>query len=289
MPNEKVLLRTTMVAGIVGAVFVCLQPASAADMAVKAPPPPAAGCVQAVDGVNGTIGGFGGSAADHTYAGAMGAMSAPLGCELGVQVDGLSSSFDGRFLGGAAGHLFMRNPAQGLLGLYGDYVKSDQFGGVQEAHLGGEGELYSGRWTIRALAGVERGSNNTNLVGTVIQNINMPTRFFDQVNLAFYPTDNFEIFAGHRYLGGKNAAAFGGEWGLPMSHGIMASLFAEGLAGENSFHGGWGGVRFYFGQNDKTLIRRHREDDPTDWDTNSPFGITNSIKTVPMAAPPPLT
>ena len=36
-------------------------------------------------------------------------------------------------------------------------------------------------------------------------------------------------------------------------------------AGEGSFHGVWGGVRFYFGQKDKTLIRRHREDDPTDW------------------------
>ena len=45
----------------------------------------------------------------------------------------------------------------------------------------------------------------------------------------------------------------------------MTSLFVEGRAGEGSFHGVWGGVRFYFGQKDKTLIRRHREDDPTDW------------------------
>ena len=45
----------------------------------------------------------------------------------------------------------------------------------------------------------------------------------------------------------------------------MTSLFVEGRAGENNFHGISGGVRFYFGQKDKTLIRRHREDDPTDW------------------------
>ena len=33
----------------------------------------------------------------------------------------------------------------------------------------------------------------------------------------------------------------------------MASLFAEGRIGEDDYHGVWGGVRFYFGQNDKTL------------------------------------
>ena len=91
------------------------------------------------------------------------------------------------------------------------------------------------------------------------------TRFFDQVNLAYYLTDDFKAYVGHRYLGGKNALALGGEYGMPLGHGVMASLFAEGRIGEDDYHGVWAGVRFYFGQNDKTLIRRHREDDPTDW------------------------
>ena len=42
----------------------------------------------------------------------------------------------------------------------------------------------------------------------------------------------------------------------------MAALFAEGDAGEGWYHGVWVGLRIYFGQKDKTLIRRHREDDP---------------------------
>ncbi len=90
------------------------------------------------------------------------------------------------------------------------------------------------------------------------------TRFFDQMDVAYYLTDNLEAYIGHRYLGGKHALALGGEYGIQMGK-TMTSLFVEGRAGEGSFHGVWGGVRFYFGQKDKTLIRRHREDDPTDW------------------------
>ena len=44
----------------------------------------------------------------------------------------------------------------------------------------------------------------------------------------------------------------------------MASLFVEGRAGE--YTGVWGGLKMYFGKSDKTLIRRHREDDPIKWD-----------------------
>jgi hypothetical protein len=44
----------------------------------------------------------------------------------------------------------------------------------------------------------------------------------------------------------------------------MAALFAEGRLGEAGTNGVWGGLKFYFGQKDKTLIRRNREDDPDD-------------------------
>jgi len=45
-------------------------------------------------------------------------------------------------------------------------------------------------------------------------------------------------------------------------------------------------VRFYFGQKDKTLIRRHREDDPTNWNNgaNSTFG--NGGSQTPACLPP---
>jgi hypothetical protein len=42
----------------------------------------------------------------------------------------------------------------------------------------------------------------------------------------------------------------------------MASLFASGNVSEGGDGAVLGGLRLYFGQQPKTLIRRHREDDP---------------------------
>jgi hypothetical protein len=236
--------------------------ARGADMPVKAAP---IGCVQAVDGVNGKLAGLSGSVADHNVNGAIGSLSLPLGCEWGVQFDATGASFDGRFLGAAAGHLFWRDPAKALIGIYGSFVNWDQLGGVRIGRVGPEAEFYLGRWTFQGVAGVEFGNDASGIVGPIIQTYNIKTRFFDQANLAYYLQDDFKVYAGHRYLGGKNALALGGEYGIPLGNGIMAALFAEGRIGEDNYHGVWGGVRFYFGQHDKTLIRRHREDDPSDW------------------------
>jgi hypothetical protein len=42
----------------------------------------------------------------------------------------------------------------------------------------------------------------------------------------------------------------------------MASLFANGSVSEDGDGAVLGGLRLYFGQQPKPLIRRHREDDP---------------------------
>ena len=60
----------------------------------------------------------------------------------------------------------------------------------------------------------------------------------------------------------------------------MAALFAEGRIGEDDYHGVWGGIRFYFGQKDKSLIRRHREDDPTGLEDG--MGVSNGGSTSPV-------
>ena len=86
--------------------------------------------------------------------------------------------------------------------------------------------------------------------------------------------------------GGKHAAAFGGEVALPVpGTGAMASLFAEGRAGE--YTGVWGGLKVYLGQKDKTLIRRHREDDPVQWTPESLATIANHTTQTPVPQPPP--
>lgn len=254
----------SFVAGIVfGGASLVSGAANSADIPTKAPVE-RFGCVQAVDGVNGKASGYGGSVDHNGLYGGAASVSVPLGCEWGAQVDGSAASFDGRFLGTVAGHFFWRDPSRGLLGIYGHYTYWDQAGGVRAVHIGPEAEWYAGRWTLQGVAGVEFGNKATAIVGPLTQTFDVPTRFFDTVNLAYYLTDDFKMYIGHRYTFGRNAAALGGEWGIPLQRGVMAALFAEGRWGEAGTNGVWGGLKFYFGQKDKTLIRRNREDDPDD-------------------------
>jgi hypothetical protein len=162
-------------------------------------------------------------------------------------------------------------------------------GGLRTHHFGVEGGWYLDRWSIDGLAGVEGGNSVTATVGPVIQTFNIRTRFFDEIDFAYYLQDNFKLSIGHRYLGGKNAAALGGELGFALGGGKMAALFVEGRVGEGNFRAVWGGLRFYFGQHDKTLIQRHRQDDPKNWEINNASSFTNngSETPVPPAAPPP--
>jgi hypothetical protein len=162
------------------------------------------------------------------------------------------------------------------------FTQWDRFGGVNASHVAGEAEWYWGRYTLQGIAGVEFGNSvsnsNTgffqtaipfgvvNTFTTNIQGFDLKTRFTDQINLKYYFNDYLDAYVGHRYQGGKNAAAFGGEWSAPLSRGVLASLFVEGRAGESAFHGVWGGVKLYFGPGDKPLIARHRQQDPNLWD-----------------------
>jgi hypothetical protein len=276
------LFRSVAACVILGGIGLAAGAARGADLPVKAPAQ--AGCIQAVDGINGKVAGWGGSFASNSIYGGSGSLALPLGCEFGAQIDGTAASFDNRFLGTIAGHVFWRDPAKALLGIYGSFTDWNQVGGVRTGHVGPEAEWYSGRWTLQGVAGAEFGNNASGIVGGLTETYNVKTRFFDEVNLAYYLQDNFKVYVGHRYLGGENALALGGEYGIPMNHGVMAALFAEGRIGESNVSGVWGGLRFYFGQKDKTLIRRHREDDPTDWTVGN-NGSSNTGTSTPTTTP----
>jgi len=266
--------------GFSGVLLVAIS-AHAADMPIKAPM--MTDCTRAVDGLNGKVSADGGTFNDKTLYGGQGSISVPLGCQYGFQVDGAGGSFNDTSIYSAGGHLFWRDPNIGLLGVYGSYSRWDQFTGVTANHIGPEGEWYFGRWTIQGVAGVEFGNSASGQIGPNILTYNIRTRFFDQINFAYYLNDNLEVFLGHRYLGGKNALAVGGEWGVPIGGGAMGALFVEGRYGEDNTTGVWGGIRFYFGQKDKSLIRRHREDDPYDW---NPGSVPNPAGSNPAPLPP---
>jgi len=285
---------------VIGA-FLLSGTAWAGDGAALLSPAPLASTMPAVDGVNAKVDGFGGTLANRSIAGAQGAVTVPLAAPLGLQVDGAAGSFGGEGFGSVAAHAFWRNPGQGLLGVYTSHTWWDHYGGLYIGQVAGEGEVYFGRFTLQGIAGVEFGNSASYTVssGSVTQPgpIQFPlgnytpgvitnsaatdaysvrTRFFDEINLKYYVTDNFNAYVGHRYLGGKNALALGSEYAFGLGHGVMASAFVEGRAGEGNFNGVWGGLRFYFGGHDKPLVARHRQDDPNVWGPDSLFGITNS-------------
>jgi hypothetical protein len=294
------LLSTTKLsalAGLVGCVLASAPTVHAADLmpmptkALAAPP-----FAPAVDGLNGKFVGLGGSMANRSVYGGFGALSFPLDGQVGAQLDGGLGALDGRGFAHAAGHVFWRNPSNALLGVYVSHTQWDEFGGVHASHIAGEGALYLGHFTLEGIAGVEFGNSVSNTTtttsiippggpglppgltttSTFTEGFDVRTRFFDQINLKYYFANDWNAYVGHRYLGGSNALALGTEYAAPLGHDIMGSLFVEGRVGENEFHGVWGGFKLYFGQHDKPLIARHRQDDPPIWGTDSLFSIVNN-------------
>jgi hypothetical protein len=311
MRLRKRLLATTMLAGIAAGMHSIPQAAEAADLNVAPLYARTPWGAPGVDGVNTNWEAFGGGLNQRSFYGSRGSLSIPLTGPFGLQIDGSGGALQKRGYGSVAGHLFSRNPSQGLFGIYANYTKWDQFGGVHATHVAGEGEIYSGRWSLEGIVGAEFGNSASNAITaidvlppaigaggaitttTLVQSYDVKTRFMDQVNLKYYFTDNWDGYVGHRYLGGKNALALGSEAGVKLGGGAMGTAFVEARVGGKSFEGVWGGLRFYFGQKDKTLIRRQREDDPRRWDDL--FSIVNnfnqrtnqSSQGIPALSPPP--
>ena len=235
-------------------------------------PSPAAQHLPAVDGVNGKASVFGGGADGNGFYGAAGSLAVPLGFNYGLQLDGIAAKVRSDALGdvgvaGTAAHVFWRDPSIGLLGGYGSYTHTDAGSGVNIFAGGAEGALYLGRFTLEGMAGAQGGNGDNGALGS----FNIDTRFFDLAQLAFYPTDDVKLYIGHSYGLGRNGALLGAEFGIPIGHGTMAALFATGAVWEGGDAAAMAGVRFYFGQSDKTLIRRHREDDPLDLSSSLEF------------------
>ncbi|MEX0345943.1 MAG: hypothetical protein AB3N20_13540 [Rhizobiaceae bacterium] len=207
----------------------------------------------AVDGINSKLI-FGGAVDGKDSYAIGGAVTIPLGHAFGIQIDAGAGEFDSYFLGhipvylGAA-HLFWRDPSKGLVGIYGDYVHADIAGGLNFYTAAIEGGLYLDRFTVHGLIGARGGDL-------------VDTSFFDRVRLLYYPLDDLNIHIGHSYAFDNHAFLYGAEWAFGSTRGAAASLFVAGALSEESGSRTFAGLRFYFGQSDKSLIRRHREDDP---------------------------
>ena len=249
------------------------------------------GSKPAVDGVNGKVEIYGGAGQGNAVnisgipglsptqfstnwngtGGAIGTITIPIGHSFGAQLDLGSGAFGHNPLGAAAGHLFWRDPEKGLVGAYGDGLLLGSKVGTGIWTVAGEFEAYIGNVTARAVLGMQGASFYTsNLTRGEVrsyggQNIfNQANYFTNIVSATFYPIDDLALSVGHIYSFGRNTVTSEVEYLLPQFRGgnIAPSVFLSGAYGLNDASNMMAGLRVYFGNHDKTLIRRQREDDP---------------------------
>lgn len=188
---------------------------------------------------------------------AQGFLSVPVGHSFGMQADGAVALIQDELFAHTAGHLFWRDPAVGLAGLYGAYSVWDD---LDRWRVAFEGEAYLGQISVETVTGVEFGD--------------VPDHFFTITDFAYYPHDDFRVSLGFRSNSSGNSLAAGGEYQFASSAGVATSLYVDAEIGDDDYQKIFGGMRLYFGE-DKSLIRRHREDDPyVDPDERSLTGCT---------------
>lgn len=210
------------------------------------------GCVPAVSAVNGKVEGAGGYADSETVKGdfaweAGGSLSLPLGCLLGFQADiGASDRLDDTHYG-AVGHLFIRDPQTYLFGATGGAVDGDD---TKLYAVGPEAEVYLGNLSLEAWGGylnIDQDDGGRKDSGFIIGDV------------AYYLSDDLRLSIGGKVVDDEQGLRAGFEYqigGMPMS------VYSKADYGDDDFFSILGGLRFYFGGDDKSLIRRHREDDP---------------------------
>lgn len=205
----------------------------------------------AVSAPNGAISIFGGQWPDAKVGGGAGSFAFPLGMSFGVQIDAQAGRSKTESVNGSAGHLFWRDPALGLIGLYhtrsfssyedGFTVNADK---ANVKALGVESEVYLDRITLKLRAGQQSGK----FEGTTAK-----------ATLAYYATDNVKLdLTLNQIHGVGRQASIGAQWAPFPSYAL--TLFGRAGVGEDRYVSAMGGIEFDFGAPPKTLIRHHRED-----------------------------
>jgi hypothetical protein len=184
---------------------------------------------------------------------ALGSLSIPVGNDFGVQLDGgIHVSPSGNAFGGAI-HAFTRDPSSHLIGVTGAVVRGPA--GILGV-VGVEGEAYLDRVSIEAWAGV----GGLNYDDPMLADLVGP---FAIVDVGYYATDDWRLTAGASYLLGEAGIHLGSEY-LLRNFDWPVSLTADFRATNSGAYSIMGGVKGYFGGDDsnKSLIDRHRQDDP---------------------------
>jgi len=207
----------------------------------------------AVSGPNGKIelalGGI--SDPENAFFRAGGSVSLPIGERFGVQGDVAYENVGGDWLFGGALHAFTRDPSSYLLGVTAGVVIAD---GASLAAFGPEAELYLDRVSLELWAGWAAIEYDDALLTD-------DDGFFAIGDLAFYPTDDWRLSIGAATILGSESLKLATEYhftglGLPLSGTGEIRAYDTGAWSAKI------GIKGYFGDPDKSLIDRHRQDDP---------------------------
>jgi hypothetical protein len=189
-----------------------------------------------------------------------------LGDGFGLRLGGLldrqnyRNPADGTWFG-TSGHLYWRDPSEGLFGLYSHYAQLDAPRGAELYVGGAEAAGYWDRFTVGGAAGIEGGGQMVGSGPLGRLDLNLDTAFFSALTGSYYPEDDLRLSIGHQLTGGQHVGQIEAEWGLDSGGGGPLSLFASGLVTEAADAGVMAGFRVYFGDSEKPLIQRDREDD----------------------------
>jgi hypothetical protein len=215
----------------------------------------------AVSTLNGKLSSEGGAVGSEGHSSgvavAKGSLSTPLGHDFGLQVDGaVGTAFNIGFGAGTA-HLFWRDPDVGLIGPVATVAGGV---GIRLGWYGAEAEYYAGIFTFGAWGGYH--DVNSDRFGIAVSS------GFYGGRLTAYPIPDLALSLG----AGSEFNRVTGTASLEYQPDLFArrsvAFYLNGAAGENSSYVVTAGFRLYFGP-DKTLIRRHREDDPAQDDVSA--------------------
>lgn len=207
---------------------------------------------------------------------AAGTLTLPVGSDFGIQVDMTAAASSG-FTGSAAIHAFTRDPASYLIGGTLGVISTP---GALVVAAGPEAELYLDRWTLEAWAGASFARPTTPGPDRIAP--------FVMGTLAYYPQDDLRLSIGVSALDGYVAVHAGSEYQLE-GLDLPLSIVGDARIGQDGAVLATVGLRAYLGGPPKSLIRRHREDDPVDRGT-ALYGATGGHTLNPVvgstAVPP---
>lgn len=178
---------------------------------------------------------------------AQGSFTTPLGHSFGLQLDGVVTSAYSNVSGAGYAQFFWRDPQFGLLGAFASVGGGR---GNTVSWCGAESEYFVGAVTLGAHGGYQ-----------VVYNYAAMNGGFAMGRLTYYPISDLALTGGGGVIVNNGLGRATLEYQPELNGYRSLSFFVNGSPESNAAYAVIAGFRFYFGP-EKTLIRRHREDDP---------------------------